>query len=418
MREALSGLTLRGRSFLAAGLTAVVCSILLGQAVLTSIGVLVLVLPLVAVLVVSRRDDRVETHREISPRLVTAGQTASIELTLRGGGQRHTSPLLLAEDRIPYALGSPPRIVLEGLTGQWQRTARYQVRSDVRGQYPCGPLTTTTLDPFGLVEVRRRHPGTQALTVVPRTVHLPTVGLGAGWSGSGEHRPRASAAGSAEDASVREYRRGDELRRVHWRTSARRGELMVRREEHPWEARATVFLDNRATSHAGRGMASSFETAVTAAASIAAHLDHHGYTVRLATAAESGPAQGEPLTVLLERLALVQLIRRTSIEAGWSDDHTRGELVAAVLGGPGVDDSAALRRMRHGSGKALAVVLDVDRWKGLPPVAGAAAVDGVVTAAGWRSVVLGPRDRLDHAWQELGQTRAPTRGTRPVEAGR
>ena len=74
---------------------------------------------------------------------------------------------------------------------------------------------------------------------------LPTIPLTGAWTGSGDNRPRAFATGSAEDVTVREYRRGDDLRRVHWRSSARTGELMVRREEQPWQSRATLFLDNR-----------------------------------------------------------------------------------------------------------------------------------------------------------------------------
>ena len=91
-------------------------------------------------------------------------------------------------------------------------------------------------------------------------------------------------AGSAEDVTVREYRRGDDLRRVHWRSSARTGELMVRREEQPWQSRATLFLDNRTHAHRGHGAASSLEYAVSAAASVALHLAQRGFMVRLVTA--------------------------------------------------------------------------------------------------------------------------------------
>ena len=133
-------------------------------------------------------------------------------------------------------------------------------------------MSVRVSDPFGLVELGRAFHTTVSLTVTPRTVPLPQIPLGGAWTGSGDNRPRAFATGSAEDVTVREYRRGDELRRVHWRSSAKMGELMVRREEQPWQSRATLFLDNRLRAHRGQGIASSLEAAVSAAASIAVHL--------------------------------------------------------------------------------------------------------------------------------------------------
>ena len=150
-------------------------------------------------------------------------------------------------------------------------------------------MSVRVSDPFGLVELGRSFRSTVSLTVTPRTVPLPPIPLGGAWTGSGDNRPRAFAIGSAEDVTVREYRRGDDLRRVHWRSSARIGELMVRREEQPWQSRATLFLDNRMRAHRGQGIASSLEAAVSAAASIAVHLSQRGFTVRLVTAAGEDP---------------------------------------------------------------------------------------------------------------------------------
>ncbi|TIC88650.1 DUF58 domain-containing protein [Nocardioides sp. GY 10113] len=406
-REALSGLTLRGRAFLAAGATAIVCSVLLGQPALTRIGVLVLALPLLAAVAVGRRRYAVTVHRELAPRLVTAGQTANVTLTLSNAGQRSAGALLV-EDRLPYALGHSAHFALQGLRRRWERTVDYQVRADTRGQYEIGPLTTRAIDPFGLVEVRRTHPATLALTVTPRTISLPTIGLTGGWSGSGEHRPQAFAAGSAEDVSVREYRRGDELRRVHWRSSARLGDLMVRKEEQPWEARATVFLDNRRLAHHGKGATSTFEAAVTVAASVAVHLDLHGYTVRLISAQGIGTGPGEPLAAVLEHLALIQLTSQPRIDLSWCGEQTHGGLVVGVLGRLTAADIPALRRLRHDAATAMSIELDLARWA---EAAGTTAVTAsgqdAVTAAslGWRSVSIGPHDRLEGAWRDLGRRR-------------
>jgi hypothetical protein len=83
---------------------------------------------------------------------------------------------------------------------------------------------------------------------------------------------------------------------VHWRSTARTGELMVRREEQPWESRATIVLDTRLQGHRGEGPTSSFEWAVSAAASIALHLRRNGYKIRLVTGGQaSGDGNGVDL---------------------------------------------------------------------------------------------------------------------------
>ncbi len=399
MRDGLAGLTLRGRAFLAAGSTAICCAVLLGQTALTRIGVLVVVLPLVSAFVIGRRRYALAATRSVHPRLVAAGQPARIDLDLVNAG-RSSAGAVLVEDQVPYALGTRPRFVLQGIARQWQRRVSYQVRSDVRGRFEIGPLTIRIADPFGLIELRRLVPGVAPLVVTPRIVALPRIPVMGGWSGSGEHRPQAFAAGSAEDVSVREYRRGDELRRVHWRSSARVGDLMVRREEQPWEARATVLLDNRLRAHRGQGLGSSFEFAVVAAASLVLHLDQHGYAVRLVLADGSGA--DETSTAVLERLALVTMTQTAGIDVSWTGDQTRGGLVVAVLGGVEPGDSVALRQIRHDAGTALALALDVDQWSGRLP-SGQTDPSPSVAALGWRTVTLGPRDRLDSAWRDLGR---------------
>ncbi|WP_408899137.1 DUF58 domain-containing protein [Nocardioides sp. R1-1] len=410
MRRLLSLLTLRGRAFVAAGATAVVCALAFGQPALTRVGILVMALPLLAALVVSRRKHDPTVTRVVWPRLLRAGETARIDLTI-ASDRKQSDGALLVEDTLPYALGGRARFVLQGLGGAWERTVSYPVRSDIRGRYVVGPVVARLADPFGLVERRRAIGGTAQLTVTPRVVALPAIPLSGGWQGAGEHRPQAFAAGSAEDASVREYRRGDDLRRVHWRSSARIGELMVRREEQPWEAHATVLLDNRRLAHRGQGAASSLETAVVAAASVAVHLEQHGYAVQLCTADGLGGTPGDPTLGAertLEHLAVLEMSPRGTLDVGWSGDQARGGVVVAVLGGFLPDDNAALRRIRHDAGAALALVLDVEQWSPSRAGLGTAAAAAPASSLAWRATGLGPRDHLDAAWRELG--RAPVRG--------
>ena len=100
---------------------------------------------------------------------------------------------------------------------------------------------------------------------------------------------------------------------------------MVRREEQPWQSRATLFLDNRLRAHRGQGIASSLEAAVSAAASIAVHLSQRGFMVRLVTAAGEDPNSAWHYrdadlntAPLLEALAVVQATSCPgSTPAGW-----------------------------------------------------------------------------------------------------
>ena len=407
MREALTGLTLRGRAFLAAGITAIACAVVMGQDQLVRVGVLVAALPLLAAFLIGRSRYRLALVRTVSPQLVSAGSPAKVTLTLTNEGRKHPG-LLMLEDRVPYVLGTRHRFVLEGIGNGWRRQVSYQVRSDVRGRFEVGPMTVRVSDPFGLVELGRSFRTTVPLTVTPRTLPLPHIPLGGAWTGSGDNRPRAFATGSAEDVTVREYRRGDDLRRVHWRSSARVGELMVRREEQPWQSRATLFLDNRAGSHRGRGVASSLETAVSAAASIALHLSHRGFTVRLVTASGEDPSHAwhyrdAELNTgpLLEALAVVEPLPLRRLDTSWLADPTQGGLLVAVTGSLDGVDLSLFNRMLHHATTALALTLDVDSWLGEGSRGSAAAV---LAGHGWRAASLGPRDRLDLVWQDLGHT--------------
>ena len=409
MREALSGLTLRGRAFLAAGVTAIICAVVMGQDQLVRVGVLVTALPLLAAALIGRSRYRLALVRTVTPQLVSAGSPAKVTLTLSNEGRKPPG-LLMLEDQVPYVLGTRHRFVLEGIGNGWRRQVSYQVRSDVRGRFEIGPMTVRVSDPFGLIELGRSFRTTVPLTVTPRTLPLPHIPLGGAWTGSGDNRPRAFATGSAEDVTVREYRRGDDLRRVHWRSSARVGELMVRREEQPWQSRATLFLDNRAGSHRGRGIASSLETSVSAAASIALHLSSRGFAVRLVTASGEDPSQAWHFRdaelntgPLLEALAVVEPLAQRRLDTNWLADPTQGGLLVAVTGSLDDVDLRLFNRMLHHSTAALAVALDVDAWLGEGSRGSAA---GVLAGHGWRAATLGPRDRLDRVWQDLGHASA------------
>ncbi len=417
MREALRALTTRGRAFLAAGGTALICAVALGQDALVRVSLLLLLLPLATAWFLGRSRYRLGLVRTLNPPQVVAGQQATVELDLTNDGKMPTG-LLMLEDQVPYVLGTRPRFVIDRMGHKWKRQVGYLVRSDVRGKYTVGPLKVRLSDPFGLVELDRTFQSTSSLVVTPRVLTLPAIPLSGAWTGSGDNRPRAFASGSAEDVTVREYRRGDDLRRVHWRSSAHSGELMVRREEQPWQSRATLFLDNRTFAHRGSGAASSLEHAVTFTASVAVHLIGRGYSVRLITAAgeeEGGWHEHGALSVstgpLLESLAVIEQISQTHLDVRWLQEGGHSGLLVAVLGAVTEYDRPTLTRMRHSASGGLGICLDVQAWTRSGQAEADTGTATWLNANGWRAITTGPREPVSTVWQDLGLA-STSRGAR------
>ncbi len=420
LRAGLGSLTLRGRAFVSAGVTAVLCGLVFSLDDLSRMGIFLLSLPLLAAALVTRGRHKLALVRSVSPLRIGVGQSAEVSLHLRNEGRGPTG-LLLLEEQVPYSVGTRPRFVLDRMPPTWERTVSYRIRSDVRGRFTLGPVTVRAADPFGLVELDRAFRSTATVTVTPKVVALPVISLNGSWTGSGDNRPRDFAGGSAEDVTVREYRRGDDLRRVHWRASAHAGELMVRREEQPWQSRATVFIDNRAHVHRGTGAASSLEYAVSAAASIAAHLVQRGFRTRLLSA--SGTSLGEgwheaasatDTGPLLEALAVLAPETSQRLDAlGPDETHSRG-LVVGIFGDLAAADQTVVNRLRHETPNAIALVLDVDRWARSPgPRHEEPPGLRSLTASGWRAVAAGPLDPLPSKWREVGvAVRRTTAGER------
>ncbi len=414
LNEAFRGLTLRGRSFIAAGLTATLCGIVLGERDLVRIGALVVLLPIFAALWIARAGNRIGLSRTLGATQVEVGQRAVIHLELTNVGP--TTGVLLIEEQIPWALGSRPRFVIDAMRPGWSRKIDYPVQAEVRGKYEIGPLRVRIGDPFGLIELHRTFTKTASLVVIPATEPLPAIQLLGAWTGTGDNRPRPFSSGGAADVTVRDYRLGDDLRRVHWRSTARVGSLMVRREEQPWQSRCTLFIDNRARVHRGQGPHSSIERAVTTAASLAVHLTAQGFQVRLVSATgeeiEHGWHDGDVAASarpLLERLAVLPTVGTPDLYTGWVDESVTSGMCVAVLGEIDDHDRDFFAGVHHRGSASYAMVLDVDTWAPRTSDSGAARRAGELPAAawlrqrGWKATKLTRSGSLQSAWQELGR---------------
>jgi uncharacterized protein (DUF58 family) len=407
MREALRGLTTRGRSFLAAAAAAGISAIILGERDLLRVAVLLAILPLLAAGYVGRSRYKLACTRSLEPGRAPVGSSARIILRLQNMSRLPTGTLLL-EDRLPYALGSRPRVVLERLGAHQASSVAYTVRADVRGRYPIGPLVVRLTDPFGLCELTRSFPSVDSLTVIPQVVPLPAVRLGGEYLGTGDSRARSVAVHGEDDAATREYRRGDDLRRVHWRSTARTGGLMVRREEQPWESRATVVLDTRVFAHRGEGPTASFEWAVSATASIAMHLRAAGYKLRLVTGSgvdiDAGEVAGDG--VILDTLADVTLAQNGDISILVEQVRRRsdGGLVIGLFGALTVAEAELLAGLRGNGATCIGFAIDSSTWVTMAPADRQnadrehAAAALALVHAGWRSVPVTHGDVLPALW--------------------
>ncbi|BCL12975.1 DUF58 domain-containing protein [Micromonospora sagamiensis] len=412
MRDGLRGLTTRGRSFLAAAVAAAISALLLGERDLLRVAVLLAVLPLLAAAYVGRSRYKLACVRSMDPHRAPVGASSRVVLRLQNMSRLPTGTLLL-EDRLPYALGSRPRVVLERLGAFQASSVAYTVRADVRGRYEVGPLGVRMTDPFGLCELSRAFPSTDRLTVIPQVTPLPSIRLPGEYAGSGDSRARSVAVHGEDDAATREYRMGDDLRRVHWKSTARTGELMVRREEQPWESRATVVLDTRAYGHRGDGPTASFEWAVSAAASIAVHLRQAGYKLRLVTGSgadvDATEAAGDG--VLLDHLAEVRLEQRGELTTLVERVRQRadGGLIIALLGSLSTAEAHLLAALRGNGATCVAFLLDSAGWLNLPERARAEAQQAHGAAAlallqsGWRVIGVEHGSQLPVLWPQAAR---------------
>ncbi len=417
-----AGFTTRASCLIAAGATALLCGLLLGEIDLVRAGVLAIAVPLVSALVVYRSRVRIANRRSADPVRATVGDAVGIHLTITNRSLLPTGTLML-EDQLPDQLTGQARFVLDGLTGREARTVSYRMPALPRGRYRAGPLRIRLTDPFHMIDVTRSFTATTEFLVAPIVDPLPAgepprsydIGDNAGSHSIGMH--------GADDASTREYRNGDDLRKIHWRSSARTGALMVRQEERPWQGQSTLLLDLRAGAHTtGRSRAASDETpvdprqrsslewAVSAAASIGTHLLLAGRDLGLlCDLGEPERTRPGTPTRLTDYLAGVRTTARPDLApvAGLVRTAARDSALVAVLGQL---DPTSLRILadahpRGSSVPAFALLLDVTSWTDDVPAsavtAPCAATARALRAAGWRVVVVRSGDPTAAAWQLL-----------------
>lgn len=372
-------------------------------------GLVVLVVASVAVLRLGRHDIRVT--RAITPAKVTAGHDLYVGLRIDNMGEGPT-PLVLVEDGRAAELGNRPRFVLDGLRPGDRRQVRYVLRPRRRGRWHVGPLKMVFSDPFGVARIRSTTGGTTEFLVYPRIERLSLPDLSADRRTPARSARRQLTGMRGEDFyTLRDYVDGDDLRRVHWPATAKRGRYMIRQEETPWQTRVTILLDDRGLGYSR----ATWERALEVTASVVDLFARSGYTVTMTAAHAGGPGPGKGRHHLFR--CLDQLVGLEPAHGAGATDRLVAQVGGFVAQASADDvlvvvlaeiDRAAAQALVHAAGrcKALAAIVLGD-----PSAAPSRGTDDepqvALQAAGVKVLRLPPGAALAPRWDGLW-ARPPT----------
>lgn len=419
-------LTDRGRALVAAGLTLTLSGVALGFVDLTRVGLLAVALPFLSAWALRATGPRLEVHRRLDVAAPHVDSDALVTLDLHNTS-RSFALGVPAEEHLPAALGGRRRFLLERLGPGGRARLRYAVRPTRRGMHRLGPLMLRHRDPFGLASVSVPLESTTDLLVLPRVHALPSIRLGGTGPGAQGGSSQLLGATAVDDATLRGYRLGDDLRHVHWPVTAHRGQLMVRHEGRPSLRRAVLVIDpDLAGTRRSDGSTHSaaLDWGVEALASIAAHLHAANYAVHVVTpeTAISGEIAAEslPLEDLLRQLAVVEPTPAASPSTRGSDGDlpdaalespvlalsrdlaAGGGALVVVVGDRHPDLARSLFGVRPASVTGLALVLQTATFDpGPPPPTSASALAALAAAGGWHTAVVDAGTSVDAVWNGL-----------------
>jgi uncharacterized protein (DUF58 family) len=264
-------MTTRGRRLLllAAGLYLVSWGF--GTAVMFPVAIGLSIAPLVALIWVKALDRPMLLRRRTGHLELTEGQSVDVGLEVRPGTGGPIPGRAVMVDR----LGSR---VIETELGRRGRVlrGRYEIANAPRGRYRMDGAELLIADPFGLAEARIPLDRADQMLVYPRVYELEGLFTDGGTPGGDRGRSMLHRTAGYDLHSIREHQVGESLRRVHWRSTARRRQLMVKELQDTPRDEACVLLDGEAAAVAGTAPDSSFDMQVRAAASLLRRMSDAG----------------------------------------------------------------------------------------------------------------------------------------------
>lgn len=400
-------LTFRGVIFALAGSAIITLAYVVERPELLAVGVIAVAAPLVALVVVASGRPRVRVSRHLDPVVATVGEPVSVTVTVAGRARA-------AEwvERVPMRPGfaGPGRLPDVRRTRPARVTYRYWPAE--RGLVAVGPLLIEERDPFALA-VRVTDTTAEATQlVVPEVVPLVP---GPVPEPSTEAGPRSSRSRERADDDVvtREYRDGDALRRVHWRVTARHGELMVRQDEPQAGPHSRLIVDTDPAGYAdsvrrgprpGAHGGACFEWAVRMAASSAAHLVERGYSVDLSTSTPQAPqppladapGMSAALAPVLGELALLR-----AAPADGSPPPLEAHPAVPIIAIASLPQNAVIDWMLAQRAPGTVAVLLLVTPQGTVDTPEVLALADAFSRAGWQVARVDPSVPVDAAWRRL-----------------
>lgn len=332
--------------------------------------------------VLGRRRPPISVERDVDPRRATAGDVALARVTLRNTGTRPTSSVTFDE----LVAGEPVTLSFGRLRPGQARSVTYRPPTDRRGAVRLGPGSVRSGDPFGVLDGSVQVGDSTDLIVHPRRHRIDSFPKAARRTLDGPEAQNA-ALGSMVFHTLREYVPGDDLRHVHWKSSARTGSIMVRQFVDTDTPELVIVLDVGADAYDGDG----FESACEAAASLIEAFHRLDYSIRLVTSAGTS-VSGDDAVQLLDLIARIEPVPGADLPSAIQSVSAQPSGVAvAVITGACSDDVAG--QAARISGRDRVVVLAEIR--SAAPSATAArgdlqrlqVVNGVDFARTWNSAV-------------------------------
>lgn len=277
---------------------------------------------------------RLRIQRSTQPARVHAGGTARVTLTLTNLGG--PAPVLQLSDPVTGTLGA--RLRVGPLLSAERVQATYLLPTERRGRLEIGPADIAVADPLGLARTSIGTGPRTTLVVYPATQPLVAPRLARGPEPLGVAADVHTLQRIGEDFyALRDYTVGDDVRRIHWPSTARLGRPMVREDEVPRRSRVTVVLDTRsATLDPDR-----FELAVSAAASVVLACASRHDPLRLLTVAGADTGfvtSGEGLAQIFDHLAEVSTSGTGTLRATLAAAAAASSgAVVVVLGGASLE---------------------------------------------------------------------------------